>query len=217
MAELYVDTANLEEIKDVLAWGIITGCTTNPMIVAKEKGCIFDQRMKEILKMVDGPVSIEVTTNNFEEMIKEAEEYSKWGNNVVVKIPMGVEGLKATAVLKKKGIKTNVTACMSVNQAMAAAMAGATYVSLFYGRIGDMGSYPEKVIEDTKNLFVKRGFHAKIIVGSIRSVNDVNKSMIHGADIVTVAYPILKKMAYNPQTEKAIDEFLQFWEEFKKG
>lgn len=217
MGELYIDSANLEEINEVLSWGISTGCTTNPKIVSKEKGCDFEQRMKEILKLIDGPVSIEVTTNDFNEMVKEAEEYNTWGDNVVVKIPMGVDGLKATKILSEKGIKTNVTACMELNQAIMAARAGATYMSLFYGRIGDMGGAPEKVIEETKKLFSERGLKTKIIVGSIRSVNDVNSALVSGADIVTVTYPILEKMAYNPQTEKSINEFLSFWEDFKKG
>lgn len=214
--ELFADTASIGELKEILSWGITSGCTTNPKIVAKEKGCNFEQRMKEILKLVEGPVSIEVTTNDSNEMIKEAEEYAKWGRNVVVKIPMGLEGLKAVKVLTKKGIKTNVTACMSMNQALLAAKAGATYVSIFFARIGDMGYDASRVVGETVSLFNKHNFSAKIIVGSIRHMMDINNAALAGAHIITVPYPFFKQMADNPKTTETIDEFLKFWSDFKK-
>lgn len=214
--ELFIDTANLDDIKEVMSWGIISGCTTNPAIVAKEEGCDFETRMKEILSLVKGPVSIEVTTNDPKEMVTEAEKYSKWGNNVVIKIPMGVEGLKATSILANKGIKTNVTACMSASQAMLAAKAGATYVSLFFGRISDMGYNAYDVVKQSVEMFKQNEFKSKIIIGSIRSVSDIMSATMAGAHVITIPPKFFPKMANHPKTTETIDEFLKFWAEFKK-
>lgn len=213
--EIYIDTANLNEIKKAVEMGIIDGCTTNPAIVAKE-GCEFESRMKEILDIVKGPVSIEVTTTDVEKMVKEAVEYTKWGTNVVVKIPMDANGLRATKILKEKGVKTNVTCCMSPSQAILAAKAGATYVSLFYGRIGDMGHDAENELATAVQIFESSGFTAKIIAGSIRSVADAMSCIRAGAHVVTIPPEILNKMYVHPRTKETIDEFLNFWAEYKK-
>lgn len=215
--QIFIDTANLEEIKEAISWGVVEGCTTNPKIVATEKDINFERRMKEILQLVKGPVSIEVTTNDTNEMIKEAEEFAKWGDNVVVKFPMSINGLKATKIMSEKGVKINVTACMSLNQAVMAAKAGATYASIFWARIGDMGYDPFKVVSDTSKLFKQNNFKAKIIVGSIRHLMHINEAMLAGADIVTIPFPFLKMMTQNPQTDKTIDEFLKFWDEYKSS
>src|SRR3989338_2880424 len=131
--KIFADTANLEELKELLSWGILDGGTTNPLIISKEEGGDFETRMKDILRLFKGmPISIEVTTNDLDEMVKEAMHYASWGDNAVIKIPIGIIGLKAVKILSEKGVKTNVTACMSMNQAVLAAKAGATYVSLFW-------------------------------------------------------------------------------------
>jgi len=214
--QIFIDSANLDEIKEAISWGIVDGCTTNPKIVATENAN-FEKRMKDILRLVNGPVSIEVTTNDTEEMLKEAEEFSKWGDNVVVKFPMSINGLKATKIMSEKGIRINVTACMSLNQSVMAAKAGATYVSVFWARIGDMGYDPFTVVSDSSKLFKESGFKARIIVGSIRHLMHINQAMIAGADIVTIPYPFLRTMTMNPQTDKTIDEFLKFWDEYNKS
>jgi len=214
--EIFADTANLDELKEVISWGIVDGCTTNPKILSKEKGVNFEEHMKKVLKLVAGPVSIEVTTNEYEGMVKEAEEYATWGKNAVIKLPMNENGLKAAAYLEKKGIHVNVTACMSVNQAILAAKTGATYVSLFLSRIGDMGYDGVDVIRKTVEIFDKQKFKSKIIVGSIRHLIQINRSAEVGAHVLTIPYPFLKLMVQNPMTDKSIDEFLSFWDEFKK-
>lgn len=216
MVEIFIDTANLSDIKEIMSWGIVDGCTTNPKIIFEEKGCNFEMRMKEILKLVKGPVSIEVTTNDTGEMIKEAEVYNTWGNNVVVKIPMTIEGLKAVKVLKEKNIKTNVTACMNTNQAILAAKAGATYISLFWGRIEDLGYNATKIVEDTADIFRKHGFESKIIIGSFREVSHVQQAFSTGAHVLTITPKILQKLPIHPRTDSTIQEFLDFWAEFKK-
>ena len=215
--KIFADTANLKELEEAISWGVVDGCTTNPKILSNEKGSNFEELMKKVLSMVKGPVSVEVTTNDPGQMVVEAEKFAKWGSNVVIKIPMCIEGLKVVGILSKKGIKTNVTACMSLNQAVLAAKAGATYVSLFYGRIGDLGYDPYLVVKETVDVFKARGFKSEIISGSMRSILDVNKSILAGAHVVTIPFAILKKMAQNPQTDATITEFLKSWEEFKKA
>jgi len=215
--KIFADTANLKELEEALSWGVVDGCTTNPKILSNEKGSNFEELMKRVLSMVKGPVSVEVTTNDPDQMVVEAERYAKWSSNVVIKIPMCPDGLKVVGILSKRGIKTNVTACMSLNQAVLAAKAGATYVSLFYGRIGDLGYDPYLVVKETVDVFKARGFKSEIISGSMRSILDVNKSILAGAHVVTIPFVILKKMAQNPQTDATIAEFLKSWEEFKKA
>jgi transaldolase len=215
--KIFIDTANLDDIKEIMEWGIIDGCTTNPKILSQEENCNFETRMKEIIELVDGPVSIEVTTNDTDEMIKEAEEFSKWGDNVVVKIPIGPNGLKAVKYLSKKGIKTNVTACMTASQAILAAKVGATYVSIFMGRICDLGYDGTKVIEDTVKIFDKYNFKTEIIVGSIRHLADKDRAALAGAHIITISPKLLRFMATNSKTDETIAEFLEFWEKFKNN
>ena len=214
--EIFVDSANIEEIKEIISWGIVDGCTTNPKIASMEKGNDFESNTKEILKIVKGPVSIEVTTNDLNEMLEEAQKYASWGKNVVVKVPMGVSGLKAVSILKEKGIKTNVTACMSVAQAILAAKAGADYASLFYSRIGDMGYNPTRVVEETVRMFQVSNVKTKIIVGSIRHLMQVIDAGLAGAHVLTVPPQFLYQMTKNPKTDESIQEFLQAWESYRK-
>jgi transaldolase len=213
--EIFADTASLDELKELLSWGVIAGCTTNPKLCAKE-GVDFEKRMKEILQLVKGHVSIEVTTNNYGQMISEAKEYHSWGKNVVVKIPMNVSGLKAVKTLKEMSIKTNVTACMATKQAILAALAGADYVSLFWGRIEDMGYNAKTIAEDTVKLFRESNVKSKIILGSFRQVSQINIAMLTGADIITIIPQIIKDMVSNPRTTETIQEFLDTWESFKR-
>ncbi len=213
--EIFVDSANVEEIKEIISWGIVDGCTTNPKIASMEKGKDFEANTKEIIKIVNGPVSVEVTTNDLNEMLTEGRKYASWGKNVIVKVPMGIPGLKATKILKEEGIKTNVTACMSVGQATLAAKSGAEFASLFYSRIGDMGYDPKKVVEDTVRMFEVSNVKTKIIVGSIRHLMQIIEAGLAGAHILTIPPQFLYTMAKNPKTDESINEFLEAWKGFK--
>ena len=216
--ELYIDTANIQEIKEALSWGCITGATTNPKIMSNEKGGYsFKDKILEIVELVKEPVSVEVTEEDFQGMVDEAKIYASWHENIVIKIPMGIEGLKAVAQLEKyENVKTNVTAIMATNQAILAALSGASYASIFYGRISDMGYDPVGVIKETSALYKELNIRTKLIVGSIRTILDVNKAFLAGADIVTVPFPILKKMTQNPKTEETVKEFNSIWKEMKE-
>jgi len=156
MVKIFADTSKVEEIREFASWGVIDGVTTNPKIIASD-GNELEPTIKEICRITPGPVSVEVTTNDYAGMVKEGAEYSSWAKNIVVKIPVVPAGLKALVALKSKGIKTNATCAMSYNQAVLAAKAGATYVSLFYGRIGDLGFDPFIVIKDTADTFSRWG------------------------------------------------------------
>lgn len=214
--ELYIDTANLEEIKEIARWGILRGVTTNPKIFSSEE-VDLKTRVEEILAVLPGPLSLEVTTNDLDEMIVEAQTYASWSEHVVVKVPMGPTGLQAVRLLSQKGIKTNVTAIMTVNQAMLAALAGATYASIFFARINDIGHDGSEVIRQTVKLYRQSGFATKIIVGSIRLLTQINEAALAGADIVTVPYKFFAPLATHPQTEKTIQEFLDAWGNVKNS
>lgn len=216
--KIFLDTANIDEIKKTLPWGIISGLTTNQKIFLSEKGCNFKERVTEILGLIDGPVSIEVTDNTVEGIVKEAKEYSKWGDNVVIKVPMygNGDGLKAVSMLKKENITTNMTALMSINQVMLAASAGAAYASLFFNRIKDNGEDPQIVIHESRKLLDSGDFDTNIIVGSIRSPTDLSQAAMAGAHILTIPYKILIQMPQHPKTEETIKEFDSAWLEFKK-
>ncbi len=215
--QIFIDTANIEEIKESVSWGCISGATTNPKIMSLEKaGYSFQEKIEEILRIVKNPVSVEVTAEDFEGMVKEAERYASWDENIVIKIPMDKEGLKAVNILEKKGIKTNVTAIMAVNQAILAALSGASYVSIFYGRVCDMGYDAFDVIKNTSELFRLHQTSTRIIVGSIRTLLDINRAFLAGADIVTVPFKFLKMMTQNLQTEATVKEFNNIWKEMRE-
>ena len=213
--KVFVDTSNVEEIKEFISWGIVDGVTTNPKIIASE-GNEFEPTIKEICRLQPGPVSVEVTTNDYAGMIKEGERYASWAKNIVIKVPIIPSGLKALKTFKEKGIKTNATCAMSYNQALLAAKTGANYVSLFYGRIGDLGFDPAIVIEDTATTLEAWDCKSDIIVGSIRSLLDVNRSFLAGAHIVTIPPKFIRQMVENPMTAKTVDEFLGAWKSIKK-
>jgi transaldolase len=216
--EIFLDTANTDEIREILEWGIIKGITTNQKIFLKEKGCNFEEQSKKILKMVEPrPVSLE-GPNNLDELLETAREYCKWGKNVVIKVPMLADGsgLKAVKILENEKIKTNVTAMISVNQAFLAISAGASYASLFFNRIKDSGSDPVKVVKESRAIIDNGGFKAKLIVGSIRDPSDVVEIASANPHIITIPYKILKQMPYHERTVSTLEEFENAWIEFKK-
>ncbi|CEP91930.1 transaldolase Tal [[Clostridium] sordellii] len=214
--KLFIDTANVDEIKEINSWGVIEGVTTNPSLIAKE-GRIFENVVKEITEIVDGPISAEVISMESEGMIKEGEELSKIHENIVVKIPMCAEGLKAVAALSKKGIKTNVTLIFSANQALLAAKAGASYVSPFVGRLDDIGQEGIMLIEEVAEIFNVHGIDTEIISASIRHPQHVLTSAKAGADIATIPYKVFKQMLGHPMTDIGIDKFLKDWESVPKN
>lgn len=213
--KLFIDTANVDEIKEINSWGVIDGVTTNPSLIAKE-GRVFEEVVKEITQIVDGPISAEVISMDSEGMIKEGEELSKIHKNIVIKIPMCAEGLKAVAELSKKGIKTNVTLIFSSNQAILAAKAGATYVSPFVGRLDDIGQEGIMLIQEIVDIFDIHGIDTEIISASIRHPQHVLTSAKAGAHISTIPYKVFKQMLGHPMTDSGIDKFLKDWETVPK-
>ncbi|MCC5912665.1 MAG: fructose-6-phosphate aldolase [Clostridiaceae bacterium] len=209
--KLFIDTANVEEIKEIASWGIVEGVTTNPSLIAKE-GRVFKDVIKEITEIVDGPISAEVISLDAEGMLKEAEDLAKIHNNIVIKLPMTAEGLKATKSLSAKGIKTNVTLVFSANQALMAAKAGATYVSPFLGRLDDIGHEGLGLIEEIMEIFDLHLIDTEIISASIRHSLHVTQSAKAGAHIATIPYKIFKQMVKHPLTDSGIDRFLKDWE-----
>ena len=213
--KIFIDTANIEEIKKANEWGVIDGVTTNPSLVAKE-GREFKELVQEIVNIVNGPISVEAISTNAEGMAKEAVELSKWSQNIVVKIPMIPEGLKAVKVLSAKGIKTNVTLSFSVNQALLAAKAGATYVSPFIGRLDDIGHEGMQIVRDAVKVFNIYDFKTEVIVASIRHPLHVIEAAKAGAHVATVPFSVIEKMFKHPLTDIGLERFLEDWKEMKK-
>lgn len=206
--KFFIDTANLEDIKKANDMGVICGVTTNPSLIAKE-GRDFNEVIKEITAIVDGPISGEVkaTTVDAKGMIEEAREIAKIHKNMVVKIPMTVEGLKACKVLSKEGIKTNLTLVFSANQALLAARAGATYVSPFLGRLDDISTRGVDLIEEIVQIFKAASLDTQIICASIRNPMHVTDCALAGADIATVPYSVIEQMVKHPLTDIGIKKF----------
>jgi transaldolase len=208
--KLFIDTANIDEIREINSWGVICGVTTNPSLIAKE-GRDFKQVIEEIVSIVDGPISAEVISLESEGMIKEARELAKIHPNIVIKIPMTKEGLKAVSVLSKENIKTNVTLIFSANQALLAARAGATFVSPFVGRLDDIGNEGINIVEDIADIFYIYGIDTEIIAASIRHPIHVIQAAKAGADIATIPYKIFEQMLAHPLTDIGIEKFLKDW------
>lgn len=208
--KFFIDTANIQEIKEINQWGIISGVTTNPSLIAKE-GRDFKQVVEEIANIVDGPISAEVISLNAEEMLKEARELSKIHPNIIIKVPMTKEGLKAVNVLTREGIKTNVTLIFSASQALLAARAGATYVSPFVGRLDDIGNEGIRVIEDIVEIFNYHNIDTEIIAASIRHQMHVLDAAKAGSHIGTIPYKVFNEMLNHPLTDIGIDKFLKDW------
>nr|WP_294575795.1 fructose-6-phosphate aldolase [uncultured Romboutsia sp.] len=207
----FIDTANIEEIKEANELGVICGVTTNPSLIAKE-GRDFIEVVKEITTIVDGPISAEVISLDHEGMVEEADKLSKIHENIVIKLPMTLEGLKATKILSQKGIKTNVTLIFSATQALLAARAGATYVSPFVGRLDDIGQDGLSLIEEIVDIFNVNAIETQIIVASVRNPIHVAQAARMGADIATVPYKVITQMTKHPLTDKGIENFLKDWE-----
>ncbi|WP_027364415.1 fructose-6-phosphate aldolase [Desulfotruncus alcoholivorax] len=213
--KLFIDTANVEEIRAAGELGVISGVTTNPSLIARE-GRDFVDVVREITTIIDGPISAEAVSTQAGPMIAEAGELAAIHPNIVVKIPMNAEGLKAVSKLSKKGIKTNVTLVFSANQALLAALAGATYVSPFVGRLDDAGQDGMVLINEIVQIFDLYGFETEIISASIRHPMHVTRSALAGADIATVPYKVLLQMIKHPLTDLGIDKFLADWEKVPK-
>lgn len=207
----FIDTTNIEEIKEANELGVICGVTTNPSLIAKE-GRDFIEVVKEISTIVDGPISAEVISLDHKGMVEEADKLSKIHKNIVIKLPMTLEGLKATKILSQKGIKTNVTLIFSATQALLAARAGATYVSPFVGRLDDIGQDGLSLIEEIVDIFNVNAIETEIIVASVRNPIHVAQAARMGADIATVPYKVITQMTKHPLTDKGIENFLKDWE-----
>lgn len=213
--KFFIDTANINEIKEAAKMGMADGVTTNPSLIAKEKGD-FKTIIRQICKVVDGPISAEVISLDTDGMIAEARELAKIHDNIVVKIPMTVDGLKAVSALAKEGIRTNVTLVFSPLQALMAAKAGAAYVSPFVGRLDDLSADGMALVEQIVEIYGNYGFDTEIIVASVRNPLHVLDAALMGADIATIPFNVLDKLAAHPMTDKGIKAFLADWEKAKK-
>lgn len=209
--KFFLDTANVEEIKQAMEWGILDGVTTNPTLISKT-GKPFKEVVKEILDLVEGPVSLETVSLDSEGMIREGRMLAELGENVVVKIPMTKEGLKAVQVLESEGIPTNVTLVFSPMQALLAAKAGASYVSPFVGRLDDISSDGMKLIQDVKDIFDNYEFDTEIIVASVRHPMHVYEAALIGAHICTIPFKVMEQLFKHPLTDIGIERFLKDWE-----
>ena len=213
--KIFIDTANIDEIKKANDWGVIDGVTTNPTLVAQESRG-FDEVVREIISIIDGPISLEVISLQSDEMVKEAIQMSGWSKNVVIKIPMTPEGLKAVKILNAKDFKTNVTLVFSVNQAILAAKSGATYVSPFVGRLDDIGQDGMQVVRDMVNIFKEYNFKTKIIVASVRHPLHVIEAAKVGAHVATIPFNVIEKMFSHPLTDAGLNKFLSDWKKVPK-
>jgi transaldolase len=213
--KFFIDTANIDQIKDAGNMGMVDGVTTNPSLIAREEG-EFKDIIANICKVVDGPVSAEVISLEYDGMVTEARELAQIADNITVKIPMTIEGLKAVKTLSCEGIKTNVTLVFSALQALMAAKAGATYVSPFVGRIDDLAQEGMDLVEEIVQIFDNYDFDTQIIVASVRNPLHVLKSAMIGADIATIPHGVLKRLAAHHMTDKGIEAFMSDWNK-KKG
>lgn len=212
--KFFLDTADVSAIKTINELGVVDGVTTNPTIISRE-GRDFETVIKEICQIVDGPVSAEVTGVTAEEMITEARDIAKWADNIVVKIPMTMEGLKAVNVLSKENIKTNVTLIFTVSQGLMAIKAGATFISPFVGRLEDIGTDAYQLISDLREIIDFYGFDTEIIAASIRNTVHVENVAKRGAHIATIPDAVFAKMTKHPLTDSGLTQFMQDWKIFK--
>jgi transaldolase len=215
--QIFLDTANIDQIKQAAKLGIISGVTTNPSLLAKETTNDYETVTKKICAIIDGPVSVEVLSETADEMIKEARIKAAWAKNVNIKIPITPAGLEATSVLSKEGIPINMTLCFSANQALLGALAGATYVSIFIGRLDDAGQDGMQVIEDTLSILANYPeLDAQVIAASIRNPMHVTYAAMAGAEVATIPYAILTQMIQHPMTDIGIKRFLADWKSVPK-
>jgi transaldolase len=209
--KFFLDTANLEEIRNAAALGVADGVTTNPTLIAKEGNVDFMKHIGEICKIVSGPVSAETTSNNRDEMLKQGREYVKIAPNVVVKCPLTRDGLEATRVLNEEGIKVNVTLCFSSAQAVVAAKAGASFISPFIGRLDDIGDNGLQLLSDIIEIYNNYGWKTEVLAASLRHPIHVIESARLGADIATMPYKVLEQLLKHPLTDKGQEQFLADW------
>lgn len=207
---LFLDTANLDEIREIAQWGVLGGITTNPSLVVKEKQD-FKKLVKEICKIVPGPVSAEVTAIDTEGMLKEGRDIATWAENVVVKVPLTPAGLAACRSLANDGIKVNVTLCFSVNQAILAAQAGAWCVSPFVGRLDDINEDGCMLVEHIVEVFHIQGYETKVLAASLRTPQHITRCAAAGADLATMPYKVFKQLVTHPLTDTGLAKFLDDW------
>jgi transaldolase len=210
---LFLDSSIPAEVLEIFSWGVVSGVTTNPLIISRELGDVdLQECIHQVLAASRGPVSVELLSETADGMIDEAMRYHEWDRErVYIKIPFSETGLKVLHQLVQRCVPTNVTAMMSFNQMYLAALGGATYISLFSGRVRDMGYDVGSIITETRAILDRERLSSKILIGSIRHLMDVNEALQHGAHIVTVPPSILRKMLYNPRTESTIREFNDAW------
>jgi transaldolase len=211
--KFFMDTANVDQVREVAGWGILDGVTTNPSLIAKE-GKDFKKTVLEMCKYVPN-VSAQVTATDSEGMIKQGMEYAKWNKNIVVKVPMTIEGLKAIKYLSGKKIRTNTTLVFSVSQAMMAAKAGASIVSPFIGRLDDISEDGMQLISDIMDVWIEYGFKTEVLVASVRHPRHVVEAAQLGAHIATIPYDLFPKMAKHPLTDSGLKKFMEDWEKVK--
>jgi len=209
---IFLDTANIQEIRQAAKLGVISGITTNPSLLAKEKYADMKAVIQEISSIIDGPISAEVLSLEPEAMIKEAREVSSWSSNIVVKIPMSASGLETISVVSREGIRTNLTLCFSVNQAVLGAIAGATYVSSFVGRLDDIGHDGMQLVADIVKVFDHYKLDTQVLAASVRHPLHVDAAAKAGAHIVTVPYKVLTQMVEHPLTDIGISRFASDWQ-----
>ncbi len=216
MVQIFLDTASLTEVEELVEWGIADGVTTNQKIFLAEGGVDFRKRVLDICNVVNGPVSVETTKNTVSELLAEAREYASWHKNVVVKVAMygNGDGLRVVSRLAREGIKTNMTVMMTFNQLVLATKAGATYASLFYNRSKEAGENAVQIIRDYVEFVKEGGYKTRRIVGSIRTPEDVSTAIAAGAHIMTIPTKILKQMPFNKRSEETIAEFDKAWQDF---
>ncbi len=213
--KIFIDSGMLEEIREAASWGIVDGVTTNPSLVMKS-GVPFRSLLEEIVKIVDGPISAEVVSTKADGMIQEAEGFAKIHRNIVIKIPLIVEGLKAIRTLAAKGIKTNCTLCFSAPQALLAAKAGATYISPFVGRLDDISTDGMQLIRDIRLIYDNYKIPTQILTASARSPMHFLEAAKIGSDVITAPFGVLKQLAHHPLTDLGLAKFLADWEKAKK-
>lgn len=215
MMKFFLDTANVEEIKRIHKLGLLDGVTTNPTLIAKE-GRDFEEVIKEICRVVDGPVSAEVVGLTVDEMLKEAHQLAEWASNVVIKLPMTEAGIEATNQLAKEGIKTNVTLIFSEAQGLMAMKAGATYISPFVGRLDDISVDGMQLVRNLRTIIQNYNFKSEIIVASVRGTSHVAEAAVAGGDIATIPGSLLPNLWQHPLTDVGIERFLSDWESYKQ-
>ncbi|HRS91193.1 MAG TPA: fructose-6-phosphate aldolase [Candidatus Marinimicrobia bacterium] len=213
--KLFIDTANLEEIRKAQSWGLLDGVTTNPTLLSKEKGN-FKEILLKICETVNGPVSGEVVSLDAEGMVREAEDLAALHKNMVIKVPITLEGLKAIKILSEKGIRTNTTLIFSPLQAILAAKAGATFISPFVGRLDDIHQVGMELVQQIKTIYDNYGIRTEIIVASIRNPLHIVEASLIGADICTIPFNVMEKMVKHPLTDKGITQFLEDWKKVEK-